>query len=55
MFAPEFKRSLKSAMCSSSWIANDNTPQTSLGVDANRLILLDRAEVGAAAQEEIPF
>jgi len=31
------------------------TAQTSLDVDANRLVLLDRAEVGAAAQEEIPF
>ncbi|MCL4876601.1 MAG: single-stranded DNA-binding protein [Anaerolineae bacterium] len=38
----------------SSWIANDGTPQTSLDVDANRLVLLDRTEVGAAAQEEIP-
>lgn len=39
----------------SSWIANDGTPQTSLDVDANRLVLLDRAEVGAGSQEEIPF
>jgi hypothetical protein len=28
----------------SSWIANDDTPQTGLDVDANRLVLLDRAE-----------
>jgi len=39
----------------SAWIANDGTPQVSLDVDANRLVLLDRVEAGAAAQEAIPF
>lgn len=39
----------------SSWIANDDTLQTSLDVDANRLVLLDRAEAGATTQKEIPF
>lgn len=42
-------------LCPSSWIANNGTPETSLDVDANRLILLDQVEVGAAPQEEIPF
>mgnify|MGYP000048558046 CR=1 FL=1 len=43
----------------SAWVAQTGTPQPSLDVDANRLVLLDRAENGengnAECGEEIPF
>jgi single-stranded DNA-binding protein len=40
----------------SAWIDQSGTPQPSLDIDANRLVLLDRAENGDAENsEEIPF
>ncbi len=42
---------------SSAWVDQSGAPQTSLDVDASRLVLLDRAPDGDAkeAQGEIPF
>lgn len=40
----------------SAWVDQSGTPQPSLDVDANRLVLLDRAENGdAESSEDIPF
>ena len=40
----------------SAWVAPDGTPQASLDVDANRLVLLDRVENGDAdSGEDVPF
>jgi single-strand DNA-binding protein len=42
----------------SAWVDQSGAPQASLDLDANRLVLLDRAENGdsdAASEEQIPF
>ena len=43
----------------SAWVDQSGTPQPSLDMDANRLVLLDRAEHGANGhsenEEQIPF
>ena len=43
----------------SAWIDQSGTPQASLDMDANRLVLLDRAENGdnghSESEEQIPF
>ena len=41
----------------SAWISQDGTPQASIDIDANRLILLDRVENGDSeeASQDIPF
>nr|WP_281721326.1 single-stranded DNA-binding protein [Nitrosomonas nitrosa] len=41
----------------SAWISQDGTPQASIDIDANRLILLDRVENGDSEEssQDIPF
>jgi single-strand DNA-binding protein len=43
----------------SAWVDQGGTPQPSLDIDANRLVLLDRAENGdsghSESEEQIPF
>lgn len=40
----------------SAWISQDGTPQASIDIDANRLILLDRVENGEPEEtSDIPF
>jgi len=42
----------------SAWISQDGTPQASIDIDANRLILLDRVENGDShdtPDDQIPF
>ncbi|MDX2137019.1 MAG: single-stranded DNA-binding protein [Chloroflexota bacterium] len=37
------------------WVDQSGSPQVSLDMDANRLVLLDRAENGAHGEEEVEF
>ena len=40
----------------SAWVAQDGSAQVSLDIDANRLVLLDRAESDTSeTDEEVPF
>jgi single-strand DNA-binding protein len=39
----------------SAWTDQSGTPQASLDIDANRLVLLDRVENGAHGEEEVEF
>ncbi len=39
----------------SAWTDQSGTPQASLDMDANRLVLLDRVENGAHGEEEVEF
>lgn len=40
---------------SSAWIDQNGTPHSSLDLDANRLVLLDRVETNEQETEQIPF
>lgn len=50
--------SLAAFLRPSAWISQDGTPQASIDIDANRLILLDRVENGDShdtPDDQIPF